>query len=313
MAVSSARLRLITAILGGFNLVAVIFVFAAPFWRTTAMQATINAFNNVWGYEGLWMECMSFYRQQTQCYQIGQMSTRQASSKTWVSNSYYKYGIYAHLDAYRAFMAIALVTSAIAFCLSLAGMKCTRAFREDSKTKRWINLGAGICHIIAGVLTGIAVSWYAAEVVREYWSPYYQTTRVKYTLGSCLFIGWFSMALSLGLGCILTCCTCFNRPVDKNSYEWKHPVTEVEISSQPVEAMMMTPSNDDDEWDDDSSRYSHSRTHKSHKSHRSHRSHKSHRSHGSHHNDKRSEWVDDYHPDPHPNEYDENGHVDGFV
>ena len=74
--------------------------------------------------------------------------------------------------------------------------------------------------LFLGTLTGISASWYAAEVVREYYDPYFQNQKMKYTLGACLYIGWLSMVCSLLCGFLMVCCTCFNKPTD-DSYDYQ--------------------------------------------------------------------------------------------
>jgi len=69
--------------------------------------------------------------------------------------------------------------------------------------------------LISGVLTCVCVSWYAAEVVREYYSPYYQTQKLRYTLGACLYVGWVASVFSLIAGGLMACCSCFAKPVDQ--------------------------------------------------------------------------------------------------
>ena len=79
---------------------------------------------------------------------------------------------------------------------------------------QFTNFKTNIPPQFTGILVGVSVSWYAAEVVREYYDPYFQNQKLKYTLGPCLYVGWISMVCSLLCGCLMVCCTCFNKPAD---------------------------------------------------------------------------------------------------
>ena len=50
------------------------------------------------------------------------------------------------------------------------------------------------------------MSWYASEVVKEYNNPFYEDNPIKYTFGSCLYIGWIATLTSLIAGCPMLCC-----------------------------------------------------------------------------------------------------------
>jgi len=163
--------------------------------------------------EGLWIRCTNMQGLYYRCFNFRVQG----------------FGVGLYLNAYRAFMVIALISSLVGVVCSILGMKCTNLLDEDSNTKRWVVIIGGIGHIAAGILTGIAVSWYAAEVVYEFYSPYYQTTKLKYTLGACLYLGWISMLLSLLSGILMACCTCFKKSSEDN---FKYPVKTTEMLRQ---------------------------------------------------------------------------------
>lgn len=50
---------------------------------------------------------------------------------------------------------------------------------------------SGILHLIAGVSLGIAVSWFAANVLTDYNDPIRSAAGgLRYVYGEALFIGW---------------------------------------------------------------------------------------------------------------------------
>jgi len=188
-------------------------VFTMPYWRVVdriGMEANMQIMTTS---EGLWIRCTNMQGLYYRCFNFRVQG----------------FGVGLYLNAYRAFMVIALISSLVGVVCSILGMKCTNLLDEDSNTKRWVVIIGGIGHIAAGILTGIAVSWYAAEVVYEFYSPYYQTTKLKYTLGACLYLGWISMLLSLLSGILMACCTCFKKSSEDN---FKYPVKTTEMLRQ---------------------------------------------------------------------------------
>ena len=59
---------------------------------------------------------------------------------------------------------------------------------------------AGVCNVIGGICIGVAVSWFAANVLYDYHNPMaqggyanynnqYGSTGERYIYGACLFLG----------------------------------------------------------------------------------------------------------------------------
>lgn len=90
---ASSRIRKAGVLISGINLILVIFVMAAPFWRVSNTQSSANIFTSFWSYEGLWMECAMVYQGTVQCYQIG-TNTQYQSNNGIYNTRYYTYGIY---------------------------------------------------------------------------------------------------------------------------------------------------------------------------------------------------------------------------
>ena len=45
-------------------------------------------------------------------------------------------------------------------------------------------------HVIAGVSLGVAVSWFAANVLNDYNDPIQSAGGLRYVYGEALFVGW---------------------------------------------------------------------------------------------------------------------------
>ncbi|MEQ2159672.1 hypothetical protein GOODEAATRI_025449 [Goodea atripinnis] len=59
--------------------------------------------------------------------------------------------------------------------------------------------------VLPGLCTMIAVSWYAANIIRQFFDQLYEGT--KYEIGQGLYIGWSSALLALCAGsCLLRAC-----------------------------------------------------------------------------------------------------------
>jgi len=74
-----------------------------------------------------------------------------------------------------------------------------------------------ICSV--GLFIGISVSWYAGEVIYEFYAFTYQTVRMKYTLGACIYVGWISMVVSLICGFLMICWIFCNKSDDDDDFE----------------------------------------------------------------------------------------------
>uniref|UniRef100_F6PSB3 Claudin n=1 Tax=Ciona intestinalis TaxID=7719 RepID=F6PSB3_CIOIN len=195
----------ISAVLGVLSSLMMLIILILPEWRINSVVASEINMSMVRAREGIWIRCVSY------------------SNAYWNCDTFdvSLIGLPAYLNAFRALMIIGFIASLGGVVCSVLGMRCASVVDEESKAKRWIVIIGGLCHIAAGVLTGICVSWYAAEVVWEYYSPYYQTQKLKYTLGACLYVGWIAMLFALVAGCLMTCCACCNKPADStNTYSY---------------------------------------------------------------------------------------------
>ncbi|XP_076805475.1 claudin-1-like isoform X4 [Clavelina lepadiformis] len=208
-----------SVLLGFVSMILIVVVVIMPEWRVNSVVASDAYMRGVRAKEGLWVRCTNYQNNYFTCDMYDTPI----------------FGLAAYLNAFRALMIIALLASVAGVICSALGMRCATIIEEDSKSKRWTIMIGGVCHIVAGSLTGICVSWYAAEVVREFNYPYNQQ-QLSYTFGACLYLGWVVMVLSLICGILMTCCTCFNKPVGKTTayeYSYKPPVAQEKYSYPP--------------------------------------------------------------------------------
>ncbi|MEQ2169842.1 hypothetical protein GOODEAATRI_029255 [Goodea atripinnis] len=85
------------------------------------------------------------------------------------SRTYYT----AHLQACRALMIISLILGLASIVVTVLGLKCTKIGRTSEKVKEQIALSGGLLFILSGVFSLIAVSWYAARVINDFYDPFH--------------------------------------------------------------------------------------------------------------------------------------------
>ncbi|CAJ0924696.1 unnamed protein product [Ranitomeya imitator] len=76
-----------------------------------------------------------------------------------------------HIQATRALMVVAMLLGFIGIIISVVGMKCTKVGDNNPVTKDRIAVSGGILFLLAGLLTLIAVSWYATQVTHDFFNP----------------------------------------------------------------------------------------------------------------------------------------------
>uniref|UniRef100_H2Z189 Claudin n=1 Tax=Ciona savignyi TaxID=51511 RepID=H2Z189_CIOSA len=168
-------------------------------WKRNSVQASQQVLDRFYSSEGLWVRCTSPTVGQFQCddYDKGLL------------------GLPPQLQGMRAMMCIAILLIIIADLCSIVSLPCTAALGE--KQKIYSSRIGGICALLAGCLCVAAVSWYAADIVYEFWSFTSQNDPFKYEFGTALYVGWIAGGLALIAGALMACCTCGNDE-DTESY-----------------------------------------------------------------------------------------------
>ncbi|XP_077344485.1 claudin-19-like isoform X1 [Lithobates pipiens] len=171
-------------------------------WKTSSPSTNIITSTAV--FEGLWMNCVGT--------SVGSVQCKKFSSL---------FSLSTHVQACRALMIISLILGLLACLISLFGLKCTKFGSKDEHTKGKIALSGGLIFIVAGLSCLVAVSWYAANITKEFFDPRY--IGMKYELGSALYIGWAGSLLAI-LGGSFLCCSCKKKKTAKKGiYKYNYP------------------------------------------------------------------------------------------
>ncbi|XP_030254124.1 claudin-1-like [Sparus aurata] len=159
-------------------------------WKVRSQVESISS--SQWQYEGLWMSCAATSLGSIQC----------SKFKTVL-------GLPVHLQVCRALMILSLLVGLASIIVSILGLKCTKIGRTSEYAKEQIALAGGIQFILSGLFTLIAVSWYAGRVIQDFYDPL--NGRVRFELGTGLYLGWASSCLAV-LGGSMLCCSCRRTP-----------------------------------------------------------------------------------------------------
>ncbi|XP_058490309.1 claudin-1-like [Solea solea] len=159
---------------------------SSQLWKVRSQIESLSS--SQWQFEGLWMSCAATSLGSVQCSRF----------KTVL-------GLPVHLQTCRALMILSLLLSLAAIIVSVLGLKCTKIGRMSERVKEQVALSGGVLFILSGLFTLIAVSWYAARVINDFYDPLYGG--VRFELGTGLYLGWVSASLAL-LGGSMLCCSC---------------------------------------------------------------------------------------------------------
>ncbi|XP_039273081.1 claudin-7-like [Styela clava] len=179
---------------------------ALPSWRKNDLEGEV--IESIIRTTGLWVRC-----------------THQATGH-WTCNDYDSFflGLPVPLQGARATTCLAIAMGFIGLLLGTFGLDCTTVASDNPKMKARMVMIAGVCHVIAGVSLGIAVSWFAANVLADYQDPIASVSGIRYVYGEALFVGWISMVISV-LGGAVMCCASWNSDDDddRRPYAYNPP------------------------------------------------------------------------------------------
>ncbi|KAM9441290.1 claudin-15-like isoform 3-T3 [Clarias gariepinus] len=108
-----------------------------------------------------------------------------------------------YIQVCRALIIASIVLGTFGLIFTLIGMECSKIGGENYLVKGRLAVLGGVFFILEGVCTMIAVSWYASNIIQEFYNPLYDG--IKFELGEGLYIGWCSATLALIGGCCLLC------------------------------------------------------------------------------------------------------------
>ncbi|XP_076131021.1 claudin-15-like [Alosa pseudoharengus] len=156
------------------------------YWRESTTEGSVITTSTIYG--NLWMSCASDSLGVYNCHAFQSMLA-----------------LPGYIQACRAFMISAIVLGTFGIISTMFGMQCSKAGGDNYILKgRIVTLG-GLCFLLQGLCTVVAVSWYAFTITQEFFDPLYPG--IKYEIGKGLYIGWSSAVLALCSGSLLLC-TC---------------------------------------------------------------------------------------------------------
>jgi len=183
-----------------------------PYWRSNDIEGEV--IETIRRSSGLWTKCTFI------------------STGNWNCDAYDRFfiGLPAALQAARALTIIALFFQLSAIAISFIGLDCTTVAMDQPKLKARCILLAGACNVVGAICIGVAVSWFAANVLYDYHNPLsaggyngqsYGATGERYIYGACLFLGWGAMCLGILTGALF-CCNSMTTMRDENDQEPYH-------------------------------------------------------------------------------------------
>ncbi|NXC49986.1 CLD19 protein, partial [Penelope pileata] len=183
---ASSSLQICALLLALAGLTVLLLTTMSNRWKisnTTAMLVPAE-----WISEGLWMDCGVTDFGSIQCKKFPYMLSSDI-----------------HIQACRALVIVSILSGFIAAVFSLLGLKCTNIGLSDEDGKMKVVVTGGFLFFLGGLCSMVAVSWYAAMITTQFFSPLYAGT--KYELGDALYLGWAGSVLCM-LGGIFLMCSC---------------------------------------------------------------------------------------------------------
>lgn len=186
----NGALQVIGFILNTVGYICVILATALPEWRRNDPSGEV--LESIIRHQGIWVRCISYPTGQWQCDDY---------------DSFFL-GLPQPLQVARGLTVTSCVIGGIGLVIALLGMKCTGCMEDSPKSKSRTSLIGAVCFAISGLGIGIAVSYYAHQVLSEYNRNsllYSDDVGQRYIYGSCLFIGWAALSVMV-LGSIIAAC-----------------------------------------------------------------------------------------------------------
>ncbi|XP_035627965.1 claudin-7-B-like [Oncorhynchus keta] len=181
-----------------------------PQWKMSAYVGD-NIITAVSMYQGLWMSCAFQSTGQIQCKVYD--SILQLDSA---------------LQATRALMIVGIIVTVAGLGVATMGMKCTNCGGDDKNKKSRIAMTGGIVLLIGSLCATIACSWYANNIIKEFYNPF-APVNSKYEFGSAIFIAWAGAFLDI-IGGAMLAATC-----PKGKPKVKYPIASTRPPSSSKE------------------------------------------------------------------------------
>nr|XP_039249626.1 claudin-19-like isoform X2 [Styela clava] len=173
-------------------------------WKKNSQLDSQLNLVNIYTCAGLWVRCTSGVKGQLQCdsYETALLA------------------LPAYLSALRGMMIVSCIFTILGIAISGFSLDCNAQIEPTQRI--WARRVSGVMVALAGILTLASVSWYAAEVVREFWMDQVNQSSFQYEFGAALYIGWIASGLALISGCLMACCTCGEPEDEADGYRYTY-------------------------------------------------------------------------------------------
>lgn len=190
---ATTGLQLLGFVLVCLAWVGMIVTCASPEWRKNSQGQTV--LDNIGRYDGLWKQCQQYSTGQTKC----------------ESYDAFFIGLPEVLATCRALVICAIGLGFVGLLLVIMGMKCMtvggKIAQVNHQSKARSTLIGGLLLGVSSACTGASVSYYAHQIVQEYFNPalpYKKPLYLRFEYGSALFVGWVTLVIGV-LGSVVIC------------------------------------------------------------------------------------------------------------
>ncbi|XP_053321058.1 claudin-15 [Spea bombifrons] len=180
-------------------------------WRVSTVDGNVITTSTL--FENLWQNCATD--------STGVYNCRDFPSMLALSG---------YLQACRALMICSLLFGFFACLSGMLGLQCTKVADGNVALKAKLATASGAMSIFGGICAGIAVSWYAFNITKEFFDPLYPGT--KYEIGPALYVGWTGALLDV-VGGALLCCSIKQVSKAKTKYPYNYRATQTASSAKP--------------------------------------------------------------------------------
>nr|XP_020665136.1 claudin-15 [Pogona vitticeps] len=171
------------------------------YWRVSTVSGNVITTSTI--FENLWQSC--------------------ATDSTGVYNCWEFQSLLelpAYLQASRALMISALVLGFLGILCGMMGLQCTKVAEDNPNMKSKMAALSGFMFVLAGICGMVTVSWYAANITRDFFNPLFVGT--KYEIGPALYLGWSaSLLVIIGGACLFSSCRTYSSREKSYAYPYK--------------------------------------------------------------------------------------------
>ncbi|XP_069499369.1 claudin-15 [Ambystoma mexicanum] len=181
-------------------------------WRVSTVDGNVITTSTL--FENLWQNCATD--------STGVYNCRDFPSMLALSG---------YLQACRALMITALLLGFFGTLCGMLGLQCTKVAEGNALLKGKITTAGGGLFIFGGLCAGVAISWYAFNITKEFFDPLYPGT--KYEIGPALYLGWAGSLLDVVGGSFMTC-SYRTQAANAKSYNYKYQAPKASTAAVPA-------------------------------------------------------------------------------